>query len=100
MRLLHTKTLLLHEFVDSDLPKYAILSHTWGNEEISFQEWRMSGGEGQDALSIMYRHLPAPFEQAARVIKSKAGYNKIKNFCDLCHQHGYTWAWVDTCCID
>ncbi|KAI1493190.1 heterokaryon incompatibility protein-domain-containing protein [Biscogniauxia mediterranea] len=35
MRLLHTKTFELHTFIgDDDVPPYAILSHTWGQDEI------------------------------------------------------------------
>ncbi|KAF2664299.1 HET-domain-containing protein [Microthyrium microscopicum] len=33
MRLLHTTNLRVQEFVDADIPSYAILSHTWGEEE-------------------------------------------------------------------
>ncbi|KAH9892991.1 HET-domain-containing protein [Xylariomycetidae sp. FL2044] len=33
MRLLHAKSEILHEFFD-DVPKYAILSHTWQEEEL------------------------------------------------------------------
>jgi len=38
MWLLHTETLGLKEFVESNTPPYAILSHIWVNEEISFVE--------------------------------------------------------------
>jgi hypothetical protein len=29
---------MLEQFVGSNIPKYAILSHTWEKEEVSFQE--------------------------------------------------------------
>lgn len=35
MRLINVSTLELEEFWGTDTPKYAILSHTWGREEIS-----------------------------------------------------------------
>jgi hypothetical protein len=38
MRLINTKTGCLEEFIGDDIPRYAILSHTWGKEEISLQE--------------------------------------------------------------
>ncbi len=38
MWLLHTETGVLEEFVESNTPPYAILSHTWMNEEITFVE--------------------------------------------------------------
>jgi len=39
MRLLNAKTLQLKEFLeDSSKLRYAILSHRWGEEEISFHD--------------------------------------------------------------
>jgi Heterokaryon incompatibility protein (HET) len=77
MRLINTSTFQLSEFYDSEIPKYAILSHTWGNEEVSYQEW------------------------CTRAFRNKAaGYAKIYNFCLICQGDGYEWAWTDTCCID
>jgi hypothetical protein len=38
MRLINTKDLRITEFFD-DKPQYAILSHTWGAEELTFQQW-------------------------------------------------------------
>jgi hypothetical protein len=76
MRLLDTKTLELHEFFGDKIPPYAILSHTWGEGEVSFQELRSSGG------------------------KNKAGYDKIHGCCEMAVSDGFQYAWVDTCCID
>jgi hypothetical protein len=76
MRLLHTQTLELHEFFGTDIPPYAILSHTWGEGEVSFQE--LQSGDG----------------------KSKAGYDKIRGCCKIAAEDGFQYAWVDTCCID
>lgn len=78
MWLLHTETLHLEDFVESCAPSYAILSHTWGNDEISLVE--MQGDH-----------------DAARW---KSGFKKIKSFCLLAREHGFTHGWVDTCCID
>ncbi|CAI7674207.1 unnamed protein product [Penicillium pancosmium] len=65
------------EFWDEDIPEYAILSHTWvKGEEVSLQE--MSG--------------PDP--------KSKKGYKKIEQCCEMAKAEGLDYAWVDTCCID
>jgi len=38
MRLLNTATSKLEEFSGSHIPKYAILSHRWGAEEVKFQD--------------------------------------------------------------
>jgi hypothetical protein len=38
MRLIDVDTLELHSFTDNCIPKYAILSHSWGADEVSHQE--------------------------------------------------------------
>lgn len=38
MWLLHSKTLELKLYYDNNTPPYAILSHTWGENEVSFQQ--------------------------------------------------------------
>ncbi|KAL0931269.1 HET domain-containing protein [Colletotrichum truncatum] len=77
MRLLNTRTLKLQEFA-SHAPAYAILSHTWGSEEVVYQE--MVHDSPQTQL--------------------KEGYRKIAGCCKLALSHGFDWVWVDTCCID
>ncbi len=66
---------ILKDFGD-DVPQYAILSHTWEAEEVTFRD--LMDGAG----------------------KSKAGYDKIL-FCGRQARHdGLEYFWVDTCCID
>jgi len=68
---------LTEDLID-DIPKYAILSHTWGpdTEEVTYKD--MVDGTG----------------------KSKAGYDKI-GFCgEQARRDGLQYFWVDTCCID
>ena len=76
MRLLHTQTLKLHEFFGADIPPYAILSHTWDEGEVSFQEWKSGDGN------------------------LKAGYDKVRRCCQMAASDGFPYVWVDTCCID
>ncbi|KAL9584347.1 MAG: hypothetical protein Q9203_004689 [Teloschistes exilis] len=76
MRLLHTETLQFEEFFDTTIPKYAILSHRWGKDEVSFKEMR----KGQAPQGL--------------------GLTKLRNFCLQARTDGYQWAWMDTCCID
>ena len=66
----------LTEFFGSDIPKYAILSHRWGLEEVTFKDM-------VDGTS-----------------KSKAGYNKIQFCGEQAKRDGLQHFWVDTCCID
>ena len=76
MRLLHTETLRLRQFDEEPFPEYAILSHRWGDQEISFQE--LETGLGTE----------------------KQGYRKVETFCTQAKQRGFEWCWVDTCGID
>jgi len=78
MRLINTTTFKLEEFIDNDVPPYAILSHTWAKEEASFQEM-----QGCD-----------------EIVRKKEGYNKIKQCCEIAKSDGFNHAWIDTCCID
>lgn len=78
MYLLNTQTGKLSKFGDQKRrPPYAILSHRWGHEEITFQQ--IECGE---------------FE------RDSAGYRKIKECCVMADSWGYNWVWIDTCCID
>ena len=76
MRLLDTATLEFREFIGSQIPCYAILSHTWGEEEVSYQDLRDSQ------------------------FGSKAGFTKIKDCCTIAAGDGWSYVWIDTCCID
>jgi hypothetical protein len=38
MRLLHAQKINLTSFEENAIPPYAILSHTWGADEVSFQD--------------------------------------------------------------
>ncbi|MCJ1281457.1 hypothetical protein MMC26_000776, partial [Xylographa opegraphella] len=57
-------------------PAYAILSHTWGKDEVGFQE--VEAGIGKD----------------------KAGWEKIQFCAKQAAADGLQYFWVDTCCID
>ncbi|TVY93492.1 Vegetative incompatibility protein HET-E-1 [Lachnellula willkommii] len=74
MWLVDVRTYRLEEFSGSEVPKYAILSHTWEEEEVTFQE--------------IHR----------RSALSKKGYAKIKETCIRARRHGLHYAWIDTCC--
>jgi hypothetical protein len=68
--------LRLTEFFESDIPKYAILSHRWGAEEITLAD--LTNGNG----------------------KKMAGYGKIQFCGEQAKRDGLQYFWVDTCCID
>ena len=91
MRLLRTKTLEFGDFLDSQLPTYAILSHRWGEHEVSYKEMRRFQKE----------HSGSTNEERYKAAEASGlGMAKIKNFCQKALSHGYDWGWIDTCCID
>lgn len=41
MRLVNTATLALHDFIDiNKAPAFAILSHRWGDDEVSYKDYQ------------------------------------------------------------
>ncbi|KAK0710543.1 hypothetical protein B0T21DRAFT_376757 [Apiosordaria backusii] len=81
MRLLHTSTYAMEEFVGEIIPKYAILSHTWEGKEVSLRDM-----EQPDLLQKL-EHPPSP------------AWGKIKNACKQARQDLWDYIWIDTCCI-
>jgi hypothetical protein len=63
---------------DAEVPKYAILSHTWGedNQEVTFNDLKMNVG------------------------KEKTGYKKLHFCAEQALRDELEYFWVDTCCID
>ncbi|KAK8010996.1 hypothetical protein PG990_009961 [Apiospora arundinis] len=82
MRLINVQTHELQEFYGSRIPKYAILTHTWGSEEVSHQEW----------LSWLATGNPS--------VANKQGFEKIMGACKVANGDELNWLWVDTNCID
>ncbi|KAL7622639.1 hypothetical protein AAE478_008152 [Parahypoxylon ruwenzoriense] len=76
MRLINCRTLGFEEFVQN-VPAYAILSHTWGEDEVSFRD-------------MSDRSEASP----------QARFRKIATTCQIALEHGLGYVWVDTCCID
>jgi hypothetical protein len=58
------------------MPEYAILSHTWGSDEVTFEDI-ITG-----------------------TAKAKEGYKKIEFCGEQARREGLRYFWVDTCCID
>jgi hypothetical protein len=68
--------LVLREYLSRDIPPYAILSHTWGKEEVDFQEAHTGRG------------------------KNNEGWKKIEFCAKQADADGLRYVWVDTCCVD
>jgi len=84
MRLLHTRTLRLHSFVDTNVPEYAVLSHTWTGDEVIYED-----------LTTERRQV-----SVADVPNSKCGKAKVIASCERASADGYEYIWIDSCCID
>jgi hypothetical protein len=76
MRLLDTATYLLSDF-QSQIPAYAILSHVWEEEEVTFSDI-------------------ATLNKAAEM----KGFMKIVGACERALKDGLKYIWIDTCCIN
>jgi hypothetical protein len=61
----------------NDTPDYAILSHTWEQQEVTFHDIADLG---------LAAHLN--------------GFDKIKAACERAVEDELDWIWIDTCCID
>ena len=77
MRLLNVATYKLEEFLEHDVPEYAILSHRWTDDEVSHRD-----------------------VQRLRTAKKQAGWSKIAYSCVQAQKDSLSYVWVDTCCID
>lgn len=73
-----TKTFILKDFIGSNIPEYAILSHTWGKPEDEVTLKDIEGGHAEE----------------------KDACRKLRFLCRRAIQDGLLWAWCDTCCID
>jgi hypothetical protein len=79
MRLWHVSSSEIRTFEDSgdfEVPPYAILTHTWGEEEVTFED-------------IAGQHA-----------ETKIGYSKIRKCSELAVRECLDYVWIDTCCID
>ncbi|KAK1979343.1 heterokaryon incompatibility protein [Colletotrichum cereale] len=77
MRLINTNTLFLDEFYGDDVPRYAIVSHTWSAGEVTFQDWK-----------------------DLAVAREKKGFQKIELARAQALRDGLDYLWIDTCCIN
>ncbi|KAH8803635.1 hypothetical protein F5884DRAFT_712496, partial [Xylogone sp. PMI_703] len=78
MWLIDCKTLEMRDIVNPEDNRYVILSHTWEDEEVDFQEMRFQ----------------------RNIAMKKKGFNKINMTCDIAKERGIPYAWIDTCYID
>lgn len=79
MRLINVETMQLHYLPNADIAKtkYATLSHTWGQNETTYQKWHDAQARQSDDTKKI--------RDACKVVKESLGLQ---------------WLWADTCCIN
>ncbi|QDS72580.1 hypothetical protein FKW77_000987 [Venturia effusa] len=77
MRLINAQTREMKDYIEGQIPPYAILSHTWGAEEVTY----------------------ADYQNPARR-QTLTGYAKIDYACEQAPKDYLNYVWIDTCCID
>jgi len=78
MRLLNTIDLSFKEFIGSNIPEYAIISHRWGDDEVSYRTYSKSQKKTWTGERTGY------------------GWLKIQKGAEISRSHGYRWFWLDT----
>lgn len=68
--------LAFKDFPVSQLPPYAILSHTWRNDEVIWADIQRG------------------------TATQKPSFDKIRHCCLQALKDGLEWVWIDSCCID
>ena len=76
------------------MPEYAVLSHTWGDDEISYLDLLyLTSDIPAAAGSIIQTLLRSPS-------RDSVGYRKVEACCKLARSRAFNWVWIDSCCID
>ncbi|KAL4075346.1 heterokaryon incompatibility protein-domain-containing protein [Scleroderma yunnanense] len=73
------------EFRDDEATDYAILSHRWIGKEVDYKE---------------IIKLARMNKSDQKAVRDRDGYKKVLSSCERAKRDGYSWLWVDTCCID
>lgn len=85
-RLINVHTMYIERF-SGEVPEYAILSHTWGSDELLISDFEPTVQQPA-ALSL---------RQGMELV---AGYGKLRGACQQANKDGIDHIWIDSCCID
>ncbi|KAK7752623.1 hypothetical protein SLS62_005392 [Diatrype stigma] len=83
IRLIDTTSLRFAAFEGEYIPEYAILSHTWVQEE-----------------EVTFLEMKELVDDSSHPARGRSGFRKIKGACRKARSYNLAYAWVDTCCID
>ena len=112
MRLLNVSTFELESYHNpEDTPPYAILSHTWEDEEVLFDDLGSTAqtsqlGELEDRLHVLESLLRESTKGASGILKApprrtrldraknKKGWMKVKGCCHAASKFGLEYVWM------
>jgi hypothetical protein len=127
MYLLNIEALKLEAFNDRrTIPHYGILSHTWGEGEVLYNDLQESPHLGEiRELRERLQALESSSSKQKRVhrpeqkgidgepekderesdprlwrVRQKKGWFKVEGCCKEASKHGLSYVWIDTCCIN
>ncbi|KAI9929363.1 hypothetical protein MW887_000831 [Aspergillus wentii] len=86
----------VREFYDANIPPYAILSHTWGDDEVTLRDLEETNAKRREEYDIFrtYRFTGRSDR------RKRKGYSKIRGACSIAKNDSFDYVWIDTCCID
>jgi hypothetical protein len=105
MRLLRTgfyepgceKFELIEKF-GAQIPKYAILSHTWGDDEVTYEHVR---GPTAFERKLYSNDSGTTYENIRdQNVRERKAYSKVVGAMRQAASDGHEYIWIDTCCID
>jgi hypothetical protein len=88
----------LIEKFGSQIPTYAILSHTWGDDEVTYEHVRAPTAFERRLLS---HDSEATYENVRdQNVRECKAYSKVVGAMRQAASDGHEYIWIDTCCID
>ena len=106
MRLINVHTFKQADrFKDNRIPPYAILSHRWGENEISYQDFLNNTKDFIDTTKAFFNTIKDFLNTTKNFLSTakdtpNTGFTKVARACSQAKQTGLDWIWIDTCCID
>ncbi|KAK5711194.1 hypothetical protein LTR17_018542 [Elasticomyces elasticus] len=101
MRLINIDTLESAEFYDDAIPAYAILSHRWTTDELTYADFR----KGRRKESIGYEKV-LRLQEVTHRYNAWLEHRKVEFAPEAVHEvrmltdQPLKYMWLDTCCID
>lgn len=94
MRLLNARTYHFQDFIGENIPEYAILSHRWGHEEITYQQVAQitsNGAARSKKRSKVISFLQAPILSPKSMKATSEAWLKLENVCRRALEDSWPW---------